>query len=203
MRLLREYIKELLTEAAMGPWQLPDSVHVVIETQTDTAKIFYAEEDGKPIVATRDFPWGEIFIVDITGREDTGPCGGAWKLSSANAGSGWGPMLYDVAMEYATVVGGGLIADRDTVSPDARSVWDYYLGNREDVGNSQMDNLKNVLTPDIEDDNCSQRVATYSMAGDLSMPKNVDWTKSSLSKRYTKEPTTMTALRSIGKLVEI
>ena len=127
MNLLREYIRELLTEAAKRPQDLPDSVHVVIDSPPGavSAKIFYAEEDGKPIAgaaASRGFPWGHIFIVDITGREDTGPCGGAWKVSSSRTGSGWGPMLYDVAMEYATVVGGGLIADRSAVSPEARRV---------------------------------------------------------------------------------
>ena len=204
MNLLREYIRELLTEAAKGPRDLPSGVHIVIDPRGSLASggaaIHYADEDGRGIAATQDGPWGEMYIVDITGRQDTGPCGGAWKVSSSRAGSGWGPMLYDVAMEYATVVAGGLIADRDAVSGDAREVWDYYFMRRRDVNAYQLDDLKNTLTPDIEEDNCEQNVATYSTG--YPSANTVDWTKSPLSKRYTKEPATMNTLRAAGKLVE-
>jgi len=70
-RLFENWRKYLLTEAAKRPRDLPDDVHVAIESRSvDAAKIFYAEEDGKPIAASRDFPWGEVFIVDVTGRAD-------------------------------------------------------------------------------------------------------------------------------------
>ena len=146
-----------------------------------------------------------IYIVDIAGHYMDSPCDGAWKVSSANAGHRWGPMLYDIAMEWATLKAGGLIADRDAVSPDARGVWDYYLGNRGDVASHQLDNLDNELTPEIEEDNCDQEVAGYEIQhADSYSPRQVDadWVKSPLSKRYTKEPATMNALRAAGKLVE-
>ena len=118
-------------------------------------------------------------------------------------------MLYDVALEYATVVGGGLIADRSAVSPEARRVWDYYFMRRGDATAHQLDNLANELTPEIEEDNCDQEVAEF----DVGRPSGetygkrkksaVDWTKSPLSKRYTKESTTMDALIAIDKLVEL
>jgi hypothetical protein len=214
MNLLREYIRELLTEAAKGPRDLPATVQVVVKSHGPRGVIiYYAEEDeinvaGEPIAATRDGPWGEMFIVDVADRNDTGPCGGAWKLSSVNAGSGWGPMLYDVAMEWATVKGGGLIADRTAVSPEARRVWDYYFMRRSDATAHQLDNLANELTPEIEEDNCDQGVAGFDVnrpAGGRYGPRKksaVDWTKSPLSKRYTKEPTTMDALIALDKLVE-
>ena len=210
MILLREYIRMLLTEAAKGPQDLPDSVHIVIGPRTfgKGAAIHYANEDGEKLVATSGGPWGEMYIVDIMGREDTGPCGGAWKVSSANAGQGWGPMLYDVAMEYATVVGGGLIADRDAVSPDARRVWDYYFARRGDTEAHQLDDLENTLTP-VEEDNCDQDVAGVDInrpAGGRYSPRkkvNVDWVESPLSKRYTKKPATMDALIALDKLVEL
>lgn len=71
------------------------------------------------------------------------------------AAKGWGPMLYDVAMEWATMNGGGLTPDRDIVTGAARNVWDYYFHKRNDVEAIQMDNPQNVLTPPIED-NCGQ-----------------------------------------------
>ena len=208
MNLLREYIRELLTEAAKKPRDLPAGVHIVIDPQGNRgAAIHYADEDGDGIVATQDGPWGEIYIVDVAGHYIDSPCGSAWKVSSANTGSGWGPMLYDVAMEYATVMGGGLIADRDAVSPDARGVWAYYFNRRGDVKAHQLDNVNNELTPEIEEDNCDQKVAGFDVSryGDRYSQRSkkfVNWTKSPLSKRYTKEPTTLNALRAGGRVIE-
>ena len=209
MNLLREYIREMLAEAAKKPRDLPGAVQIVIKSHGPKgAKIYYAEEDEEHIVATQDGPWGEMFIVDVADRNDTGPCGGAWKVSSVNAGAGWGPMLYDVAMEYATVMGGGLIADRTAVSPEARRVWDYYFMRRGDTDAHQLDDLENTLTP-VEEDNCDQEVAGFDVnrpAGGRYSPRKkagVDWTKSPLSKRYTKNPATMDALIALDKLVEL
>ena len=204
MNLLREYIRELLTEAAKKPRDLPAGVQIVIKSHGPKgAKIYYAEEDEEHIVATQDGPWGEMFIVDVADRNDTGPCGGAWKVSSVNAGAGWGPMLYDVAMEYATVMGGGLIADRDSVSKDARAVWNYYFSRRGDVKVHQLDDMQNTLTPE-EEDNCNQMVATATSAPAFGTAKSekTNWLDSPLSKRYTKEMSTMNALIALDKLVE-
>jgi len=192
----------LLTEAAKGPRDLPKNVVVDIQAPAQSGgltQIRYTDEDGKNLGASYDGPWGEVYIVNIKGRE-YGPCGGAWKVSSSQAGDSWGPMLYDVAMEYATEMGGGMISDRDAVSPAARRVWDYYFMRRGDVNAHQLDDLKNTLTPDIEEDNCDQNVATHSTG--YPSANTVDWAKSPLSKRYTKEPATMNALRAAGKLVE-
>ena len=94
---------------------------------------------------------------------------------------GWGPILYDIAMEWATLNGDGLIADRESVSSEAWEVWDYYLQNRKDVQAHQLDDLENTLTPE-DPDNCDQEVAAD--LGDKWALK-----KSPISKHYTKEPT--------------
>ena len=123
-------------------------------------------------------------------------------ISNSAAASGWGPLLYDVAMEYATREGGGLISDRSSVSAEARSVWDYYMKNRGDVTGIQMDDLKNTLTPE-EEDNCNQQSASFNDwaidPGDM----ETDWEESPLSKRWTKPPTAMNAMKAAGKLVEL
>jgi|6_EtaG_2_1085325.scaffolds.fasta_scaffold42973_2 hypothetical protein len=205
--LLENWRKYLLTEAAKKPRDLPPGINIVINHKRGGTMIQYVDEDGRGLVATQDGPWGEIYIVNLKGREH-GQCGGAWKVSSANAGQGWGPMLYDVAIEYATIMADGLVADRDAVSPEARRVWDYYFMRRGDTTAHQLDNLNNDLTPEIEEDNCDQRVAGF----DIARPSGerygtrkktgVDWTKSPLSKRYTKESATMDALIALDKLVE-
>ena len=114
-------------------------------------------------------------------------------------------MLYDVAMELATQVGGGLTPDRSSVTSAAQNVWSYYFNDRGDVQSHQLDlkdreveyytdfNLKK-LTPDIAEDDCLQSKAIRSYED--------RWNQSPLSKRYDMAPTTMNALRAAGRLVE-
>ena len=202
VNLLREYIRELLTEAAMGLADLPDGVFVKIETDPHGATIFYAKSTGQPNVSKTAGDHvidGEIML-EKPSPNWYGPCGNAWEVQGSRAKQGWGPMLYDVAMEYATLHGGGLMSDRDSVSGAARKVWKYYAENRGDVSGIQMDDLKNTLTPE-EADNCAQSSAgPNSIGADWGAPS--DWTESPLSKRWTKPPTVMNALRAAGKLVE-
>ena len=134
----------------------------------------------------------QIFGPELT---DDGPCGDAWQVGGSAATPGWGPLLYDVAMEWATLNGGGLVSDREIVSGDAQRVWDYYMANRGDVTGIQLDDLENTLTPE-EHDNCNQHSA------ERMTPPDVSWQDSPLSKRWTKPPTVMAALKKLGKLVQ-
>ena len=124
-------------------------------------------------------------------------------ISWSGATSGYGPMLYDLAMEWATANGGGLIADRSTVSDEARAVWDYYLNNRSDIEIVQLDDPNNELT-DVEEDNCDQEIAGGQNYLYPKPPERVDpdWPKSALSKMYRKTSDSMTKeLKALGKLV--
>lgn len=56
-----------------------------------------------------------------------------YTIGLSKATKGYGPKLYDVAMEAITAKGGMLTSDRATVSGDARKVWDFYFNNRSDV----------------------------------------------------------------------
>ena len=203
MNLLREYIKELLSEAAKGPRDLPRDISVKIDTDPHGVTITYTSSDGGPPSMYSITPVvGEIMLETLPPNEPLGPCGGAWMIGSAQATKGWGPMLYDVAMEYATMNGGGIIADRGAVSPAARKVWDYYMNNRGDVTGIQLDDLKNTLTPE-EEDNCQQTIASIGPPSkDSLLATKTDWMNSPLSKRWTKPPTTIERLRALGKLIE-
>ena len=195
INLLREYIRELLTEAANGPADLPEGVFVEIIEQGDHAKFRYAYKESwsdNPFASKS--PGGSVAIA-----KPDHPCGDAWEVVLSDAQSGWGPMLYDVAMEWATQNGGGLVSDRSHVSPAARQVWNYYLSSRGDVQGVQLDDLRNTITPE-EEDNCEQGSATIGRSS-AGMPKVLDFQESPLSKRYTKAPSTMNALRAAGKLV--
>ena len=124
-------------------------------------------------------------------------------ISWAGATDGYGPMLYDLAMEWATANGGGLIADRGSVSPSAREVWDYYLNNRSDVIKVQLDDTDNKFTPETED-NCDQTVANGQGFRYRRNPDNINpnWSESALSKMYKKtNDSTTKELKALGKLV--
>jgi hypothetical protein len=205
MKHLRQYIRRiLLTEAAITPGDLhrENAVVYIAQGYGDGMEIYYAtREDVEPMESADNLLLGTVYInsFDYDGR-----CGGGWMVTSSEAKSGWGPLLYDVAMEYATMNGGGLFPDRGSVSQSARKVWDYYLNKRPDVTAHQLDDPMNSLTP-VEEDNCDQEVAGgfhYQYSG-AEEPENPDWMISPLSKRYTKSPTTINKLKQLGLLVEL
>lgn len=155
-------------------------------------------KDGITVEDERGWPiYGYIKVGTIaTGKR--GNCDGALKVSMVEASPGWGPLLYDCAIEFATMKAGGLIPDRVAVSDEARDVWDYYMNNRTDVKAKQLDNEKDSFDNGPEDD-CDQAVARQVPGGsddyDAPLDFSGDWQASALSKKYTKEPTTINALK--------
>ena len=191
MKHLRQYIRKiLLTEAAKGPTDLPDNIVVVINpNRGNEVEIYYGIAGNVFLRPERkDLVYGSISIYDIQSEPNYGNCGGAMMVGRSYAASGWGPLLYDVAIEWATQNAGGLIADRGSVSYEAQRVWSYYERNRDDVKAHQLDDLENTLTPEDED-NCDQDIGRSTVTGMYDT-----WQDSQLSKRYTKPPTTMEAL---------
>jgi len=157
---------------------------------TDDGALVVLDERGWPI-------FGYIKITRVaTGKR--GNCDGALKVAMVEASSGWGPLLYDCAIEWATMKAGGLIPDRVAVSDEARDVWDYYMNNRTDVKAHQLDNEKDSFDNGPDDD-CDQAVARQvpGAPDDFDAPLDFsgDWKASALSKKYTKEPTTINALK--------
>jgi len=196
MKLLLENWRKYLAEGMKTPADLPDDVYIGIKKGwggIDDVIFYYSYSDGKEIDPYAELQ-GIIIISpprgELAGGQKEGPCDGAWVVLEAEASEGWGPLLYDVAIEWATINGGqGLTPDRTSVSAEALAVWDFYLKNRSDVNNNQLDNLKNKLTS-TKQDNCNQKAA-----GD-------EWQNSSLSKRYTKKPDTLQKLKDAGRLIE-
>lgn len=195
MEQLRQIIQRLILQEGMATVdQLPDGVIILIkEFGSRGARIQYARHDPRQqrLIRTpstvEDGCWGTILIQkDINGIP-------VWQVTSSTAGPGYGPLLYDIAMEYATKHGLGLMSDRSSVSdgPDgAVNVWDYYMNHRvgDDVQAHQMDDQANTLT-DTYDDNVNQHIPKQFAPGGK-------WPEHSTSKRYTKAPTTLEALGS-------
>ena len=190
MNLLREYIRELLTEGAKNLDDLEaEDLYIHVGGYEDGFIIELGYSD-LPVAA------GEIAVVKPS--PSRGSCGDAMMVSHSQADQGWGPLLYDLAIELATERAGGLISDRGSVSEEARAVWDYYLANRGDTTGIQLDDLNNTLTPEDED-NCNQQVAISDEQGNR---MSGNWKDSPLSKRWTKQPTTLNALRAGDRLIE-
>ena len=168
---------------------LPDNVMILISDEESLGvKISYESAEG-----SRFSPlFGEVEIENMGG----GPCSGAWKVMYASAEKGWGPLLYEVAIEWTSQNGGGLTSDRRSVSKKAAAVWDKYL-KRTDVSKNQLDTMNpelDKLTPEDPSDDCVQNAAIKSSGEE-------NWMNDPLSKAYFKSSAeVMSALKEKGKL---
>ena len=52
---------------------------------------------------------------------------------------GYGPITYEIAIEYLSLQGEGLTSDREAVSNHAYNLWKYYYNNRSDVQKRLID----------------------------------------------------------------
>ena len=122
-------------------------------------------------------------------------CSGAFEVTWSEANvKGLGPLLYDVAMEVASMQGSSLTSDRDEVSQEAQNVWRYYDKNRGDIEKIQLDNERGELTPDDSSDDCEQ-----SMSRKISKVAGVKWNDVSTSRAYKKKGTpVIDKLRELG-----
>jgi len=125
-----------------------------------------------------------------------GECSGGWHIASSVAEKGWGPLLYEVALEWASANAGGLTSDRRQVSDQAASVWDKYLQRFPDAAQLDIDNTRDSwkgvkqLTPDDPSDDCEQDSAWRDMSDKLGGEFTDDsWQESPLSKLYKKDNT--------------
>jgi len=194
---LKKLINEVLEEGMNTASMLPDDVYVLV---TRRSKGFYtvafADKDGQVIMpidsdgADNDI-YGDVSF--FTKMDDGQPCNEASIIAVTEAADGWGPLLYDIAMEAASAMTTGLAPDRNIVSDEARMVWDYYANKRSDVEKVQLDNEYGDITPDNPDDDCYQHSSRDH--------RGEDWDKSPLSKMYSKDPTTLNQLRDAGKLI--
>ena len=189
---LKQLIKEVMTEVAKGPADLPDGVYVAVEKHPaeKSYSIRYVNDEGKSPRSSHGFK-GTV-VIEEPQLADEYPCLEALMVSWASATKGYGPLLYDVAMEIATREAGGLVSDRTVVKPPAQKVWRYYLSNRSGEGGDvtviQLDNEDDYFENGTQDD-CLQNIARGTITGMYD-----DFTDSPLSKLYKKQPTTLRAL---------
>lgn len=68
------------------------------------------------------------------------------RLSAAV--DGYGPLMHDIAMSEE----GKIFADRSSVSPEEKKVWNFYRKNRSDVRSHLIDDITDTKTPPTYDD---------------------------------------------------
>ena len=129
----------------------------------------------------------EDLFAELEMRKWVGMCNDAWEVYWAEVhedykSGGFGPLMYDVAMELAGKY--GLICDRNSVSHEAARVWNHYLENRADVYPEDIDvencasdmmskkQLDNILSDEEYEQPWHQRVyfSTYYMSGGKQKP---------------------------------
>jgi hypothetical protein len=110
-------------------------------------------------------------------------------MNNSSAPGGWGPLLYDIALEYAGKK--GVLPDRGQVSADALRVWTYYLRNRSDVEKYSMD------------DDTGHPLGLRYFPEDCGTYDDWDGPKEALDFRYIKlRPTVIPELKRRGLWVE-
>ena len=110
-------------------------IYVKIEKRTQrgpSARITVYKKSGDTGPTRPDQELATILIGPVRPirKNRSGPCLGSWLVKWSKALPGWGPLVYDVAIEVASILAEGLTADSSAVSPSAKNVWDIYLKNR-------------------------------------------------------------------------
>lgn len=87
-----------------------------------------------------------------------------WVVVASQASDGWGPFLYDIALEMVNVFDDvGLMSDRAVVSREAHKVWQQYLRVRRDVEATPLpDHIPLIPDDYIEDGDDSPLWYSYS-----------------------------------------
>lgn len=212
--VLRRMIRrELLRETAVTP---EEAQGMGVEFRIMKSSGGGARPQWSIIASTESYAGGtyrQAIINIVKPAKKQGKCNDAWEVIwSLSDIPKLGPLLYDIAMEIATLEGGGLMSDRAEVSQKARHVWQKYA-RRSDIEYRQLDNLQNELTPDTDKDNCQQDSAEYDVLEQglaavsdfyLGLDRHdvpVAWEDSPLSKRYLKnKPSVIIKLRDLGMI---
>lgn len=121
---------------------LPDFVLINFKVQSNSCIISYVYQDGSyAYTDDKGVPLQQEenqSNAQTMGLMTFGQQGNYWKVGMVRATKGYGPLLYELAMEYATAHGSGLTADSTgSVSSDAQRVWAVFA-NRSDVSRKPL-----------------------------------------------------------------
>lgn len=113
---------------------LPEGISVRIIDNGESFKVEYVDGRGSTAKVAGGIKLGEVKVSKIENYQ-------GWHVTFSQAMNRFGPLLYDVAIEYATIKGGGLTSDRyGSVSTHASDVWEKYYNDRSDVKKTPLPN---------------------------------------------------------------
>ena len=157
MKLLRETIRRMIIESVCD--QTNNKIHQAIsELESRRFKVkLNKSPSGFVIRIFSDSQEVAYLDAHMTWRHDDLPCRGAFIIgytevkSPYRGNSGFGALIYDIALELAGTA--GLASDRDTVSGDAVSMW-RYLYSSGDYDKKPFDTADGEFTPADPSDIC-------------------------------------------------
>ena len=102
--------------------------------------------------------FGNMFIALLDWEEDEKDqsidCGSdVWVVANVHAQDGFGPLLYDIALEYiynerdGVMMSGGHGETTGDVTVEAAKVWQFYFKNRSDVHKDKDPRCSDILSP--------------------------------------------------------
>jgi len=129
MKIRLGELRRLIREAMVS--DLADDMYIDIEVEGGRAVQIAVRADGKPKAHSPGVIRLERRVL---------PGGNVWEVVHSAAAKGYGPMLYDLAMEFVVghLGGLGITPDTSIVSDEARGVWSYYLSSRPDVEKEEL-----------------------------------------------------------------
>lgn len=106
------------------PTDLGDNQCVIVTVGLDCAKIVQVKIEILPYVLEN------FILIEANGNTD-------WMVTESKCQHGWGPFLYDLAMELAGHANLWLRSHSNSVSDDALKLWERYL-SRNDVERKKL-----------------------------------------------------------------
>jgi hypothetical protein len=109
---------------------LPPSVAIRIERGAGGRRTlrYVNEAICTPIEKGEGKPWGYVTVAKPSEYE--GECDGAYIAKIIESDNEWGPLLLQIAIEWASRDNDGLIADRFRVTEFEYHLWNHLLGNQ-------------------------------------------------------------------------
>lgn len=208
--LIKEYVSLLLEEKVFGIKRIREIIRQLVyrKREKGVACKVRIKKQGEFIYVIYEDPdrslKGSVCIAKVPKRNGEDRKAGnrdVYEVIDAYSDSPWGPLLYEVALEYISVEKeGALMSDRSTVLDPAVKVWSIYnqrcLSNEPNLGCIQMDFDNSVYkadikkyTPDYELDDVSQDSTFAALLRKGVDVKDLDkeWKNSPLSKAYYKK----------------
>lgn len=154
MKNLRQYVRRLLlTEVCNGATAMIQRGLDVIEQRDLRVEVYIGNYGYDVILVSGDGIKRGLF--EVTTVEDCPAYSTVWtEVKGDLKGTGVGAVMYDIAVEVATKLGGHLTCDRSSVSNKAKRMWSYYNAS-DDYEELQMDTRNGYYTPETSDD-CKQ-----------------------------------------------